>query len=169
MKLDKKPFVIMLISSISFLGCLTQSAQYASRPLYSITSNSVNSIDGPMYGEELLIVRGTSFSYGTRSITLLKLTTNDRIGYSFTLRLNSMNWQFLDTLPINIDGKTTRLKASRSDRNVISGNNVEETYVFVLDNEMAESIKKCTALKFQIGADVVEIPNEGIQAIHNFM
>jgi len=109
---------------------------------------------------------------GTESITISKnIRDNGTIEFSqLVLRMNYATWQFPNNIKINIDSKILILEPTHKNRNVISGNNVEETYYFLLTSELINSMSNAKILAFQIFKDeVITIDTRGLEVINEFL
>lgn len=165
-----KRIVVFLLSFIFLVSCTTESAIYASKPLYSIISSSHSDISGNYEQEELLVYAKTDLT-GTDSITISQEVRDGKSGlFQLILRMNHMDWQFPNSISLNIDDQIKALTPSHSDKNVLSGRNVEETYYFNLDSDIVNKMRSAKKLLFQIFKDeVITVTPEGVKAVNDFL
>ncbi len=167
----KKMFFILIVVFCVLCGCTTESAMYSVKPLFSIIQSDHTDIEGDYEQLELLIHSKTRL-FGTENLTISKnIRDNGTIEeYQIILRMNYTEWQFPSSLKMNIDGKILTLTPFNNKRNVISGNNVEETYYFYLSKEVIKNLGNAKIIAFQFFKDeVIKIDSEGIKAIKDFL
>jgi hypothetical protein len=164
--------VVLVLGILCFFvtGCLTQSALYSMKTLYSVIEHSGKDVVSKYTEKELLIHKKTRLT-GTESVTVSVKQRGEKIeSPQLILRMNYTDWQFPNSIDFNIDGNVLNLRPSSNDRNIISGNNVEETYYFTLDESHMNLLRNAQSVKLQFFKnEVITIDENGIIALHNFL
>jgi hypothetical protein len=155
-----------------FMSCQTTNENLAMSSLYSTSSTTMEDIRGTMERTQLLIYKDVGMS-GNTVVTLVKLTSGDTTVFYFVVDYLGPEWRFLDTLMLKIDnGSITTLKDDEPDRTTSRrGYNVyvRELVTFGIDSRITEQLKNCNELVIQFDTQPIKIPENGINAIRQFL
>jgi hypothetical protein len=166
----KKALFASLIAIILLSGCVTTNEQLAMKPLYSLSTDTIEDIRGTINRERLLVYK----EWAPNTIVTLDKITSD-LTSSFYIFVDYLgdDWRFIDTLMLKINnGDVITLKDNSPARDTsIRGNNVSvrELISFEISPQILEQFNNCNELVIQFYNQPIAIPVDGIEAIKQFL
>lgn len=171
--MEKKTQITRVIGTLTLictltLGCSTSKDLYQ-RPLYSIDKYRIeDNIERTIFREQLLIARELEETQNT-AVTLEMYVRQGRTVYSMDIYYTGSDWRYMDEIILNIEGEITTLKDEDPIRVRESDNAVIESLTCFLDEKTYKGLRYCKSLEIQYHNKAIIIPQEGLEAIWNFL
>lgn len=160
--------VIGFLVFVLFSGCMTTGQSKLSAELYSIQETETEALEGNYTTRELLLYKDAAVG-DSMTISLMTGTAED-FPPMFVLRLDRSDWLFPEYLGVAANGAIVRLEDVKEETEVISGTWVSEVYWYQIPEDTLSEFIQLDSLRFEIpGKGVMEIPEEGLQAVEDFM
>jgi hypothetical protein len=133
--------------------------------LYEVKSDTIKDINGTHSVHRMVIDKYASMSTGNESTTLI---TADG-GYALVVEVDTIGWRFIDDVSIRTDNGVTKLVSGTPKRDTISGRRVAERLISIIPQSAVESIKATKTFAIQYKGRFIELPDEAVIAIRNFI
>lgn len=166
----RRPVILLVGALIHVLlaGCMTTGQSRIYSELYSIDQSEIEVLEGTYTAQELLVYKDAAVG-DTMSISLLTTTAED-FAPMFVLRIDGSDWLFPERLGVELNSTIVRLEAAEERTEVISGTWVSETYWYEIPDGALTELTELESLRFEVPSKgVIEIPEEGIEVIGDFM
>lgn len=159
---------ILAILFIATVGC-SSFIDISARPLYSIDKYDYNdAIRGTLYKSDLLIAKEIDSLYRT-FVTLEKYVHRAQAMYSMDVFYVGPDWRYMDGFELTIDGEIITVTDDNPIRIRKTAERVTESLTCYLDEATFKSLRYCKSLVIQFCHKPIIIPQEGCEAIWNFL
>ena len=139
------------------------------RPLYTIDKyNYEDVIHGTHFTSKLLIAKELGPMNNT-VVTLGKYVDGGRAKYSIDVYFVGSDWRYMDEIILSIDGEIITLTDDGPYRIRKSGDTVTESVTSFLNKDTFIGLRYCKSLVIQYYHKPITIPQEGLEAIWNFL
>ncbi len=171
--MDKKTRIFRVIGILALLcimivSCSTTENLYM-RPLYTVDKyNYEDVIHGTHFTSKLLIAKELGPMNNT-VVTLGKYVDGGRAKYSIDVYFVGSDWRYMDEIILSIDGEIITLTDDGPYRVRKSGDTVTESVTSFLNKDTFIGLRYCKSLVIQYYHKPITIPQEGLEAIWNFL
>jgi hypothetical protein len=162
----KMKMVFFGIIAVLLVSCSSMAATSYFDKLYEVKSDTITDINGTHSVQRMVIDKNASMSSGGNESTTL--ITMDG-GYALVVEADLISWRFIDDISVRTDNGVTKLDTATPRREVISGSRVTERVIGIIPLKTVEEMKKTKTFALQYKGRFVELPDEAIIAIKNFV
>lgn len=161
---------ILAVICVVIFSC-SATEDLSQRPLYSIDKYEYVDLDEfrrPLYKTELLLAKEPGPMQHS-VVTLEKYAHRGQMMYSMDVLFVGEDWRYLDEIILNIDGESITLRDDDPIRIRKSQDAVSESLTCFLDEVTFKGLRFCKSLSIQYDQKPIAIPQEGLEAIWNFL
>jgi len=167
-----KKMITVLLICLFAVSCGTTGTGFNNMSsLYSTRTGNVDDIRGQSTLTSMLIAKDGSMAGWAWLLTLNKFEQNNQTLFIAIVEYNANNstgWAFIDEFLIRVDDQLFTVRDNNPNRRVVSGG-VSEVAHFSLDETILGRIKTASSIVIQFYGKPVNISEEGINAIGNFV
>jgi hypothetical protein len=154
-----------LIGLLIFAGCASMTSTSYFDTLYEIKDVTTTDIHGTTTARTMLIDRAMSLS-GNESTKIMSVAG----GYGLVVEGEWTNWRFVDSVSLRTDARVSEMVITiPPQRKVLSGGAVSEALFSVIPQETVDAMKTTTTLALQYKGRFVELPEEAVAAVKEFL
>ena len=171
--MEKKTSIFRVIGILTLICIITVSCSstedLSMRPLYFIDKYICEEdLRGTLYKSELLIAKELGPMHNT-VVTLEKYAQGGQAMYSIDVHFVGPDWRYMNEIILSFDSEIITLRDDDPIRIRKSGDSVTETVTCFLDEDTFKGLRYCKSLVIQYYHKPITIPQEGLEAIWNFL